>query len=71
MDTAPALIAVTAGDPSGIGPDCLLGALASGRLPADCRLVLFGDPDLLSARARALGLTAPLRALSDPRAAAA
>ncbi len=45
------LIAVTAGEPAGIGPD-LCVQLASKRLPA--RIVVVADRDLLKARARRL-----------------
>jgi 4-hydroxythreonine-4-phosphate dehydrogenase len=59
-------LAVTMGDPSGIGPDCLLTAWANGRahLPS---FVAFADPDLLVARASALGLTVPLSLIDHPR----
>ena len=46
-------IAITAGDPAGIGPD-LLAALPAA-LP-DLPLVLLADRDVLAARAAALGL---------------
>lgn len=46
------LIAVTAGEPAGIGPD-LCVALSRARLPA--RLVVVADRGLLEARAKALG----------------
>ena len=46
-------IAITAGDPAGIGPD-LLAALPAA-LP-DLPLVLLADRDVLTARAAALGL---------------
>lgn len=48
-------IAVTSGEPAGIGPDICL-ALAARPWPA--RLVVLGDRDLLQERARALGLAA-------------
>ncbi|MDP2794449.1 MAG: 4-hydroxythreonine-4-phosphate dehydrogenase PdxA [Sulfurisoma sp.] len=48
------VIAVTAGEPAGIGPDICL-ALAAKAFPA--RIVVLGDRDLLAARAAALGLT--------------
>ena len=51
------LVAVTSGEPSGIGPDICL-ALGGETWPA--RLVVFGDRDLLAARARLLGLDAGL-----------
>ena len=49
-------LAITPGEPAGIGPD-LCVALARRAWPAE--LVLVGDPDLLHARARLLGV--PLR----------
>ena len=45
-------VAVTAGEPGGIGPDLLL-ALAQRRNPAHC--VVFADPHLLRQRAEELG----------------
>ncbi len=48
-----ARIAVTSGEPAGIGPDLCL-KLATGPLP--CELVCLGDRELLGARARQLGL---------------
>ena len=56
-------IALTVGEPAGIGPDlCVL--LAQRELPAD--LVVISDRDLLTARAAALGL--PLRLLAHDAA---
>jgi 4-hydroxythreonine-4-phosphate dehydrogenase len=51
------LIAVTAGEPAGIGPDLCL-RLASETLPA--RTVVIADRELLAQRARALGLAVRL-----------
>jgi len=48
-----AVIAVTSGEPAGIGPDVCL-ALAQRRFAA--RVVVLGDRDMLEARARQLGL---------------
>lgn len=48
-----ARIAVTSGEPAGVGPDLCL-QLAQGPLP--CELICLGDRDLLIARARQLGL---------------
>ena len=51
-------IAVTAGEPAGIGPDL---ALSLAHRPADeLDLVVLADPDLLSRRARQLGLKVEL-----------
>jgi len=48
------LIAVTAGEPAGIGPDLCIG-LTSRRLPA--RVVVIADRGLLATRARRLGVS--------------
>ena len=64
-------IAVTSGEPSGIGPDI---CLALGRRQFGARLVVIGDGDLLQARARQLGVSCdgldirhvPLRAPCAP-----
>jgi len=53
--SAPPVIAVTSGEPAGIGPDICL-RLAERSWPA--RLVIFGDRQLLTERAHALGLAA-------------
>jgi len=53
--SAPPVIAVTSGEPAGIGPDLCL-RLAERTWPA--RLVVLGDRDLLGERAHQLGLDA-------------
>jgi 4-hydroxythreonine-4-phosphate dehydrogenase len=50
-------IALTVGEPAGIGPD-LVATLAAEGWPAE--LVAIGDPALIAARARALGLALEL-----------
>ena len=50
---SPRRIVVTTGEPAGIGPDL---ALAAALADWPCELVFAGDPDLLAARAAALGL---------------
>lgn len=50
-------IALTSGEPAGIGPDVCLG-LAARQL--DCSLVCLGDRELLAERARALGIQVEL-----------
>src|SRR6186997_1792874 len=47
------LVALTAGEPAGIGPD-LCALLARDAFPG--RLVVIGDPEVIAARARARGL---------------
>jgi 4-hydroxythreonine-4-phosphate dehydrogenase len=51
-------IALTSGEPAGIGPDLCL-AVAARQL--DCDLVCLGDRELLAERARQLGLRVALR----------
>ncbi len=53
-------LALTPGEPAGIGPDLLLRLAAEG--PGATRLVAIADPDMLRARADALGLAVPLPA---------
>jgi 4-hydroxythreonine-4-phosphate dehydrogenase len=50
-------IAVTPGEPAGIGPDLCLQALAR---PQAARFVVVADPDVLDRRMRRLGLSLPL-----------
>ena len=62
------VIAVTSGEPAGIGPDICL-ALSRRRLP--CRAVILGDRELLAARAAQLGLALRMRAFDPERSPAA
>ena len=61
-------IALTSGEPAGIGPELSL-ALAGGELP--CELVCLGDRTLLAERARQVGLAVTLRDYAGAGAAAA
>lgn len=51
-------IALTSGEPAGIGPDV---CLSMARQPLDCELICLGDRDMLTQRARTLGLAVDLR----------
>ena len=64
-------LALSQGDPAGIGPDI---ALAAWLRRAECDVPPFlyiGDPDVLSARAAMLGLDVPLRVSTPSEAMAA
>ena len=64
-------LAVTMGDPAGIGLDITLAGWLQRlrrRLPP---FVLYGDPDALASRARLLNLDVPLAVVGTPREAAA
>ena len=60
MKQAPPRIAVTMGDPAGIGPEVCLHLLASSEIANECVPVVFGDAAILSRVAEVAGL--PLRA---------
>jgi 4-hydroxythreonine-4-phosphate dehydrogenase len=58
-------LAVSMGDPAGIGPDIALASWwerQRDRLPT---FVLYGDPDVLAGRARALGLAVPIKTIAS------
>jgi 4-hydroxythreonine-4-phosphate dehydrogenase len=56
------IIAITSGEPAGIGPDIILSALNEQTFPA--RLVVLADPELLKNRALTLGLNIDIRTLN-------
>jgi 4-hydroxythreonine-4-phosphate dehydrogenase len=64
MSTIPrtAAIAVTPGEPAGIGPDLVLALAADA---AAASIVVIADPDMLAARARHLGLDVRLEIVHD------
>ena len=51
--TEHARLVITAGEPAGIGPDVVLGALQS---PFDAQIAVVGDVQVLEQRATALGM---------------
>ncbi len=64
-------IALTMGDPAGIGPDITLAIWARRRTQEPPPFLFIGDPSVLSARANALGFAAPIRETDCDGAAAA
>lgn len=72
MTSSLPIIALTTGEPAGIGPELTL-MLAAAESPPPATMVAVGDPQLLSQRAAQLGLevaievSAPGEALSPPR----
>ena len=60
-------IAVTPGEPSGIGPDLLIQL---SQKPLDFELVAYADPTLLISRAKALGLPLKIRLHDQSKPAA-
>lgn len=64
-------LALTLGDPAGIGPDISLLAFAARKVEPVPPFVLLGDPDVLTARADALGLDTSIEVIEHPSAAPA
>lgn len=61
---APPPLALTMGDPAGIGPDIALAAWLARRTEGLAPFVVFADPEALSARAATLGLDVAMEAVS-------
>jgi 4-hydroxythreonine-4-phosphate dehydrogenase len=66
MDRYERPLALTLGDPAGIGPDITLLAYAARLMEAIPPFLWIGDPDILAARAEALGLAVPIARVDDP-----
>ena len=60
------LLALTIGDPAGIGPEVALKALQQGGLEARCRPLLIGDMRILQRAAGWLGWTPSFQRVSAP-----
>src|SRR5690606_38563634 len=55
-------LAITPGEPAGIGPDLLIQLVQQPELlPADCHLIAIASPELLLERAKLLGLPLQLQ----------
>ena len=62
------LLAVSIGEPAGIGPEIILKAWLSSEKEGINPFVVYGDPELLKQRARLFGLTVPIRTCSIEQA---
>jgi 4-hydroxythreonine-4-phosphate dehydrogenase len=69
MDRANKALALTLGDPAGIGPDVTLLAFAARRASTIPPFALIGDPDVLAERACMLGLAVRIETIGDASAA--
>jgi 4-hydroxythreonine-4-phosphate dehydrogenase len=58
------IVAITIGDPAGVGPEVVAAALANGRLEAACRPIVVGERAVLERAARAMGVTLSLRSIT-------
>jgi 4-hydroxythreonine-4-phosphate dehydrogenase len=64
------VIAVSMGDPKGIGPDIALLSWCERQRHALPNFAIYGDPDVLAERARTLGLEVPIKTVASlPEAA--
>src|SRR5687768_12894566 len=65
------LLAITMGDPAGVGPEVTVKALADGELTALCRPLVIGDAGVLGKAAQAVGApaTISIRAWQRPEEA--
>ena len=66
---AVSLLALTQGDPAGIGPDIALMAWTRRTAESIPPFLYIGDPEVLGTRAAKLGLAVPLEAASEASAA--
>src|SRR5688572_9193351 len=66
MDRYERPLALTLGDPAGIGPDITLLAYEARLMEAIPPFLWIGDPDILTTRADALGLSVPIARVDDP-----
>lgn len=60
------VIAITIGDPAGIGPEIVAGALARGRLHEVCRPLVIGDGAILHEAAQIMGVSLRWRSVATP-----
>ncbi len=59
-------IAISTGDPAGIGPEIALKAALNARVKALCRPLLVGDPAAVELHAKAAGLSPRLHLIAGP-----
>ena len=60
------IIAVTMGDPAGVGAEVIVKALSRAEVTAMCRPVVIGDAHRLTIAAQLCGLSLRIRVVADP-----
>ncbi len=60
------LIAITVGDPAGVGPEIVAAAVGLGNVAAYCRPLVIGDRAVLERAARIMGVSATLHTVDRP-----
>jgi len=71
VKNSPPPLALTMGDPAGIGPDITLQSWCDRNAAGLPAFIVLGDPEVFSTRARDLGLTVPIEEVDAPDAASA
>ena len=69
VDMEKPAIAITMGDPCGIGPEVVVKALADPRVYASCRPMVIGNTYAMNQAVKATGLPLTIRETNDPTAA--
>src|SRR4051812_28214836 len=60
------LVGLTIGDPAGIGPEVVVGALRNAELHRIARVVILGDLKVVERAQEVLGDRSPVRSLANP-----
>jgi len=60
------VVAITIGDPAGVGPEVVAAALAAGDLASVCRPLVIGDRGVLERAARTMGVSLEMRTIGGP-----
>ena len=66
VDAQKPAIAITMGDPCGIGPEVVVKALADPRVYASCRPMVIGNTHAMNQAVKATGLPLAIRETDDP-----
>jgi len=61
--TTPILLAVTMGDPAGVGPEIAAKALSGNELPGECNVLVIGDAEVMQHAARIAGSSMRVNAM--------
>ena len=70
VETFLPVVAITMGDPSGVGPEVAVKALGHDAVWRACRPLVVGDPDVLREAVRITGSAGAVKAVVEPPAAA-
>jgi 4-hydroxythreonine-4-phosphate dehydrogenase len=68
-DESAPLVALTLGDPTGVGPEVIAGAWRDPRLGAACRAFVVGHPAIVERALRLVGSSARVEVIDAPEAA--